>query len=157
MFIWNLTGAKQSESTKRWESGIPSILKICAANEQQMEPPASAAFSSRLTHIAGLSGVWMVGKALMMRFPVPTCSLSTTNHYPRAMNICSFLAFPNTAYIPHPTTYKMIFWERVDEVLGYMKILTKLWHSSFPLDQCVCWWLESVPWWQMGAVSWLSS
>lgn len=42
---------------KRWESGSASILKICAANEQQMESPAPAAFSSRLAHIAGFSGV----------------------------------------------------------------------------------------------------
>lgn len=50
-----------------------------------------------------------VGKALMMRFLVPTCSLSTTNNYPRTLSICSFMAFPNIAYIPHLITYKRVF------------------------------------------------
>ena len=62
MCFWNLLDAKQCESKKRWESGIPGLLTVCAANEEQMEPPAPPAFSGRLAHIAGLLGIWNCGK-----------------------------------------------------------------------------------------------
>lgn len=93
MLIWNLTDAKQSESMKRWESGIPRILKIRAENEQQMEPPASAAFSGRLAHIAGLSGVWNCEKGSDDEVPSTHMQLKYHQQLPQRMSewmLCLF-------------------------------------------------------------------
>lgn len=115
-----------------WKGGrvaVPVFWKYVPQMSNRWSPQHQQPFQAGLLTLQA-SQVFETGKGSDDEIP------STTNNYPKALNICSFMAFPNTACIPHLTTYKRFFWERVDEMPGFMKVLTKLWYSSFLLEQC---------------------
>lgn len=114
-----------------WKGGrvaVPVFWKYVLQMSNRWSPQHQQPFQAGLLTLQA-SQVFETGKGSDDEVP------STTNNYPRALNICSFTAFSNTAYFPHLTTYKTFFGK------GWMKCLDS-WRYSLSFDTPAFYWTK---------------